>query len=169
MRESDISQVRDLERQAFTTTWQEEAFRNELRNNPAAVYIVLREPGNDRLAGYAGFWLVEDEAHVTSIAILPELRGGGAGSRLLFSLVCQARDRGARWVTLEVRADNVPAQKLYKRFGFAKVGTRKNYYEGIVDGWILWAGNLQSVLYRQRLLAIAEKWPEIPEELGELK
>ena len=163
MRESDISEVRELERGAFTTTWQEEAFQNELRNNPTAHYLVMRRHGV--FAGYAGFWLIADEAHITSIAVKQELRGTGAGTRLLFSLICLARKLHARWVTLEVREDNLAAQKLYKRFGFVRVGKRKNYYEGKVDGWILWAGNLQAEIYTERLKRLGARWPQA---LGEL-
>lgn len=54
-------------------------------------------------------------------------------------------------MTLEVRADNPAAQQLYRRFGFARVGIRPKYYEGTVDAWIMWAGNLQSESYQQRL------------------
>lgn len=164
MTEADIPEVRDLERSAFTTTWQEEAFQNELKNNPTAHYLVMRT-AEGKFAGYAGFWLVADEAHITSIAITAGLRGTGAGTRLLFSLLCLVRKLQARWATLEVREDNLAAQKLYKRFGFVRVGKRKQYYEGKVDGWILWAGNLQAELYRERLERLGAPWPEALREL----
>ena len=156
MTESDISDVRDLEKQTFSTTWQEGAFRNELKANPCAHYLVLRtadEPDSpaSSFAGYAGFWLVEDEVHITSIAVSPQVRGRGAGKILLHDLLDLARRLNAKWATLEVRDDNPAAQKLYRRFGFAKVGTRKAYYEGKVDGWIMWAGNLLSQSYSERL------------------
>ena len=170
MGECDIAAVRALEEAAFSTTWQEGAFRNELKN-PCAHYIVLRdeEPPTERLAGYAGFWLVVDEVHITSIAVSTELRGQGAGKRLLYSLLCRARKHGAKWATLEVRQDNLPAQKLYRRFGFAKVGTRKAYYESKVDGWIMWAGNLLSESYTERLQRVIQPWPEALHELETVK
>jgi ribosomal-protein-alanine N-acetyltransferase len=166
MTPADVSAVHQLEKQSFTSTWQDEAFANELRNNPTAHYLVLRtEPGGP-LRGYAGFWLVEDEAHITSIAISKELRNQGAGKRLLLSLLCLARRLGGRWTTLEVRYDNAPALALYKRFGFARVGVRKRYYDGQHDAVIMWAGNLQSQLFTQRLVSIGSKWPEAIEELA---
>lgn len=157
MQLADVEAVRALEQEVFVTTWQPEAFANELRNNPTATYLVLR-CGEGALAGYAGFWLVQDEAHITSIALHPEFRNQRLGQRLLHALVKRATDLGALWITLEVRADNVPAHKLYKRFGFARVGVRPKYYENRYDAWIMWAGNLQSELYRERMRTIAAGW-----------
>ena len=151
---SDIEAVRELEREAFATTWQEEAFANELAHNQAATYLVLRG-GDGLLAGYAGFWLVQDEAHVTSIAIRPEFRGRQLGKRLMHAMVSRAAALGALWMTLEVRADNPQAQQLYRRFGFARVGVRPKYYQGSVDAWIMWAGNLASPSYQQRLAGLS--------------
>lgn len=146
----DIAQVREMEAEAFTTGWQEEAFHNELTQNPSAHYLVVRGP-EQKLVGYAGFWLVNDEAHVTSIAIRPGYRGQQLGKRLMHAMVSRAAEHGAFWMTLEVRADNPAAQQMYKRFGFARVGVRPKYYEGVVDAWIMWAGNLHSESYRERL------------------
>jgi ribosomal-protein-alanine N-acetyltransferase len=151
---SDIEAVRTLEKEAFTTTWQEEAFANELAHNPTATYLVLRAPGG-RLVGYAGFWLVLDEAHVTSIAIHPDYRGRQLGKQLMHAMVSRAAELGALWMTLEVRADNPAAQHMYRRFGFARVGVRPKYYEGSVDAWIMWAGNLRSESYQQRLAGLS--------------
>ena len=162
----DVPAVQALERKSFTSSWQDEAFANELRNNPTAHYLVLREIPDGTAFGYAGFWLVEDEAHITSIAIDPNQRGQGAGKRLLYSLLCLARRLGARWTTLEVRYDNEPALSLYKRFGFARVGLRKRYYDGQHDAVIMWAGNLQSLLFTRRLETIAAPWPEAQAELA---
>lgn len=154
MQRSDVDAVRELERRSFQTTWQEEAFENELQNNPSASYLVLDECGE--LRGYAGFWLVEQEAHVTSIALVPEVRGRGLGKLLMHAMVTLAAELGALWMTLEVRYDNWAAHKLYRRFGFARVGVRPKYYEGQFDAWIMWAGNLQSQSYQERLRAIAD-------------
>ena len=149
----DIPQVRDMESEAFTTGWQEEAFHNELTQNPTAHYLVVRGIGGV-LVGYAGFWLVKDEAHVTSIAIRPGYRGQQLGKRLMLALVSRASEHGALWMTLEVRADNPAAQRMYKQFGFARVGVRPRYYDGTVDAWIMWAGNLHSDSYRERLRSL---------------
>ncbi len=149
----DIPEVRAMELESFSSSWQESAFYNELTQNPTAHYLVMR--GEDqKLVGYAGFWLVQDEAHVTSIAIRPGHRGQQLGKRLMHAMVKRAADHGALWMTLEVRADNPAAQAMYKRFGFARVGVRPKYYDGTVDAWIMWAGNLHSESYRERLRSL---------------
>ncbi len=151
----DIATVQSLEKESFTTTWQEGAFENELKN-PCARYRVLCD-SSQTVVGYAGYWLVDDEAHITSIAVNSRLRGRRLGQLLLHALLQQATSDGARWVTLEVRADNLPAQKLYRKFGFAKVGTRRQYYQGQYDGHVMWAGNLQSQTYRERMQRISSE------------
>jgi len=156
MKISDVEAVENLERKIFTTSWQDGAFVNELTQNQAATYLVMRTQEGG-LVGYAGFWLVDDEAHVTSIALDSEFRGQGLGRRLMHSMVTKAAERGARWMTLEVRADNLPAQQMYRRFGFARVGIRPKYYESRIDAWIMWAGNLHSSSYQQRLAELCGK------------
>lgn len=147
---ADIPEVRAMELESFSSGWQESAFNNELTQNPTAHYLVLRGQ-DERLVGYAGFWLVQDEAHVTSIAIRPGYRGQQLGKRLMHAMVSRAAQHGAFWITLEVRADNPAAQSMYRKFGFARVGIRPKYYEGTVDAWIMWAGNLHSESYQERL------------------
>lgn len=151
---NDVASIQQIERDNFSTTWQEGAFLNELKN-PCAVYRVMCDP-QDLVIGYAGYWLIEDEAHITSIAIDQSRRGAGLGKRLLLDLIDTACAAKARWVTLEVRADNTVAQQMYRRFGFARVGIRKKYYQNEFDGWVMWAGNLQSQLYQDRLDAIRQ-------------
>jgi ribosomal-protein-alanine N-acetyltransferase len=157
MRLSDVAAVRALEQRTFATTWQESAFENELKNNPTAIYLVLEDGG---LLGYAGFWVVDHEAHVTSIALDSTRRGQGLGKRLMLAMVRRALEAGACWMTLEVRADNRVAQNLYRRFGFYRVGIRPRYYENSVDAWIMWAGNLASESYQQRLLELEAGVPK---------
>lgn len=153
MKEEDVPFVRRIEGDSFSNVWPEDAFLNELRNNRSAHYLVARQ--GPEVVGYAGVWLVLDEAHITAIAVLPEKRGGGYGRMLLYHLLENCRKLGARWATLEVREDNEVALKMYRRFGFARIGTRKSYYETGHDAVVMWAGNLQSQSYRKRLDAIA--------------
>lgn len=150
MQSTDVDAVERLEKAIFGSGWQEGAFHNELAHNPTAAYLVVEDPALG-LVGYAGFWLVEDEAHVTSVALHPECRGRQLGKRLMHQLVELAVQRGARWMTLEVRSDNEVAQRLYRRFGFARVGLRPKYYLDGCDGWIMWAGDLTSSSYQARL------------------
>ncbi|MCE7869085.1 ribosomal-protein-alanine N-acetyltransferase [bacterium CPR1] len=153
MREGDVASVRRIEGSSFATTWPDEAFLNELKTNRSAHYLVARQ--GEEVLGYAGVWLVLDEAHITSIAVDPERRGGGLGKRLLYHLLRSCQALGARWATLEVRVDNEVALKMYRRFGFARIGLRKGYYESGHDAVIMWAGNLQSRSFDARLDRIA--------------
>lgn len=153
MREADVESVRRIEGTSFATTWPDEAFLNELKTNRSAHYLVARQ--GETVLGYAGVWLVLDEAHITSIAVEPDRRGGGLGKKLLYHLLKSCQSLGARWATLEVRVDNEVALNMYRRFGFARIGLRKGYYESGHDAVIMWAGNLQSKSFQNRLESLA--------------
>ena len=77
---------------------------------------------------YGGYWLLDDEAHITTIAVHPAWRQRGLGRGLLVRMLGQARQAGALSSTLEVRAGNVAAVGLYERLGFVEVGLRRGYY-----------------------------------------
>jgi ribosomal-protein-alanine N-acetyltransferase len=126
MRLDDIPAVHDIERLSFPQPWPSYAFRQELEANRMARYLVVRV--DDLVVAYAGIWLMVDEAHVTTFAVLPTSRRQGVGGRLLLELLELAVDLGARVVTLEVRLSNAPARRLYQRFGFRPVGVRPRYY-----------------------------------------
>ena len=126
MRLDDIPAVHDIERLSFPAPWPPYAFRQELEANRMARYLVVRV--GEQVVAYAGIWLMVDEAHVTTFAVLPTWRRQGVGGRLLLDLLELAVDLGARVVTLEVRLSNAPARRLYQRFGFRPVGVRPRYY-----------------------------------------
>jgi ribosomal-protein-alanine N-acetyltransferase len=136
MTAADVSGVLVVEHESFTIPWSEQAFMHEMQNNPFAYYYVLES--DEGIAGYAGMWLVIDEVHVTNIAILPPYRGKGWGERLMQTLVDHARASGAIKMTLEVRASNFVAQKMYAKFGFIYQSTRLGYYsDNQEDAWVL--------------------------------
>ena len=130
MRIADIAQVHDIERLSFATPWPAHAFEQELRGNRLARYVVARTAiGPEELVvGFAGVWLMVDEAHITTFGVHPEWRRQGVGSRLLLRLLELSLELHATRMTLEVRVGNLPAQELYRRFGFAIAGTRPRYY-----------------------------------------
>jgi ribosomal-protein-alanine N-acetyltransferase len=78
--------------------------------------------------GFAGFWIIAGEAHITNIAVREKYRRHGVGERLLISLIDLAKELDARLITLEVRASNTAAQSLYSKYGFTRVGLRRGYY-----------------------------------------
>jgi ribosomal-protein-alanine N-acetyltransferase len=103
-----------------------------------------------RVVGYAGLWLMVDEAHVTSIAVSPPFRGFGVGELLFLALVDMSREIGAHYMTLEVRVSNTLAQNLYRKFGFKEAGIRRRYYsDNNEDALIMWSDPLESPGFQQ--------------------
>jgi ribosomal-protein-alanine N-acetyltransferase len=137
MRETDLPEICAIEQEAFPTPWSEQAFLNELTHNHFAHYIIMEQASH--LIGYAGMWLIIDEAHVTNIAIRKGFRGMKLGERLLAELATRAYQAGAMRMTLEVRPSNRVAQDLYAKFGFINVGVRPGYYsDNGEDALIMW-------------------------------
>jgi ribosomal-protein-alanine N-acetyltransferase len=122
----DIPAVHAIESASFPTPWPPYAFRQEIEANGMAHYLVVRAGG--RIVAYGGTWLMVDEAHITTFAVLPLYRRRGIGGRLLSELMELAVDLGAAVATLEVRLSNDAARKLYGDFGFRPVGVRPRYY-----------------------------------------
>ena len=97
-------------------------------------------------------WVILDEAHITTIAVEPAFRGQHIGERLLVGLIDAGVERGARWMTLEVRKSNLAAQALYRKYGFREIGTRKGYYsDNREDAIVMWTGNLRERDFQARL------------------
>ena len=112
-------------------------------------------PDRVTLAGYAGLWLMVDEAHITTIAVRPEFRRRGFGELLLVALAEVAMDINARWLTLEVRVSNEIAQSLYRKYGFKSAGVRQRYYsDNHEDALIMWTEEIQSPEFQQRFTAL---------------
>ncbi len=132
MRPGDAAAAAAIEQAAFAEQWPSTAFEHELLENAVARYIVLTRPGPDgrgeEMIGFAGLWLMLDEAHVVSVAVRPGQRGRGYGRALLHALLDVARREGMSVATLECRVSNAPARSLYRRYGFHEVGLRKRYY-----------------------------------------
>ena len=126
MTAADVDAVCAIEEATFARPWSRASIENELTNS-CARYVVLRRGGET--VGYAGMWLVIDEAHVTNVAIRKDLRGQGLGEKLMRALIQLAADSGMIWMTLEERRSNAAAQGLYRKLGFVDVGWRKRYYE----------------------------------------
>ena len=103
------------------------------------------------VVGFAGLWLMVDEAHVTTIALHPDYRGLGLGELMLATLIDISYDIGAKWVTLEVRISNYSAQNLYRKYGFREAGLRHRYYsDNQEDALIMWTEEINSAGYRQQ-------------------
>jgi [ribosomal protein S18]-alanine N-acetyltransferase len=136
--DDDLAGVLEVENESFTNPWTREMYSWELQNRSVCHIFVARTP-DCTVAGFCAFWLVFDEIHINNVAIRPEFRGRGIGTALLHHVLAEARNLGARRATLEVRASNEGARRLYDRLGFYVAGTRRNYYSHPVeDALILW-------------------------------
>ena len=128
---TDIDQVMVIENKSFSTPWPSSAYRYELQENKNSIHLVAVDDKGDRnpqIVGMIVLWIIIDEAHIATLAVLPEFRRNGIARRLLIHALSKAVEQGAITATLEVRENNIPAQKLYRNFGFAKVGHRISYY-----------------------------------------
>ncbi len=102
------------------------------------------------IVGYAGMWLMLNEAHITTIAMRTQWRGKGLGELLLASLIESAHDLGSHRVTLEVRVTNEPAQNLYRKYGFTQEGLRPRYYsDNNEDAYIMTTSDIRAESYRR--------------------
>ena len=124
---ADAKAVHAIEEATFPKPWSLADFEREMTENRCARYLVAEEAG--KVIGFAGAWIVLDEAHVTNIAVTKECRGRGVGQMLTEGLMQYAANLGVVYATLEVRRSNTVAQNLYKKLNFEYVGVRKRYYE----------------------------------------
>ncbi|MCW2680397.1 MAG: ribosomal protein S18P -alanine acetyltransferase [Frankiales bacterium] len=131
-----LDQVLPIEQELFQPEpWSARLFWSELGQLDTRHYVVAVD--GSALVGYAGLCDYPDEAFVQTMAVAPAAQGQGVGALLLTELLEEADRRRQRVVSLEVRADNEPAQRLYARHGFAQSGVRRGYYPGGVDALVL--------------------------------
>ncbi len=105
-----------------------------------------------RVVGYAGLWMMVNEAHVTTIAVAPDYQGRGLGELLLLSLIDKGIELGAYCVTLEVRVSNFVAQSLYRKYTFRETGMRRRYYsDNGEDAHIMTTDDVESPHFRDVL------------------
>jgi [ribosomal protein S18]-alanine N-acetyltransferase len=136
--EADLDGVLHVEAESFSNPWTRAMYAWELQNRSVCHIYVVRTDACP-VAAFCAFWLVFDEIHINNVAVLPEMRGHGMGTTLLQHVLSEGRRLGAKRATLEVRASNEGALRLYDRLGFYVAATRRNYYSNPVeDALILW-------------------------------
>ncbi len=185
---ADVPAVVAIEKMVFPLPWSRHAFEHEVQHNPMAHFMVLRlrdtavarqeshthpwievagtapgGPSRHPLLGYGGFWLGIDEAHICTVAVHPDCRGRGLGELLLVHLIDHATEVNAAVVTLEVRASNLVAQKLYGKYGFLRVGRRKGYYlDNGEDAIMMIASRISSAAFQGQLQELkASLWQKL--------
>ena len=158
MTRSDIPAVAALEAEIYPQPWSPRVFFDELATANRRYMVAVDE--SSAPIGYGGLLIVEDDAHITTIAVAPRARGQQLGTRLMLRLVDEAVETATRHLTLEVRASNDTAQRLYDRFGFEPVGRRKNYYED-EDALVMWATDIDTEDYQDRIVEIRRSLEEV--------
>jgi ribosomal-protein-alanine N-acetyltransferase len=151
MTRGDIPSVAEMEAEIYDQPWSPRVFFDELAMENREYLVVTN--GGSRVIGYGGLLVIDEDAHITTLAIAPEARGQRLGKRLMLALVDRALGVGARHLTLEVRLSNSSAQGLYELFGFDPVGRRKNYYKD-EDALVMWATDIDASDYEDRLGSI---------------
>jgi ribosomal-protein-alanine N-acetyltransferase len=153
MRQSHVKQVLLIEREVFPRPWTAVIYASELSQPETRSYYVAKI--GRHVVGYAGYMVISGEAHITTLAVNPKWQHNHIGMLLLFRLLSDATGMSLEAATLEVRASNVAAQKLYFKFGFTPAGIRKNYYAEVnEDAIVMWAENLRSAEYAERLKSL---------------
>lgn len=130
-----LDALAELERLCFSRPWSRQALEAELQN-PSAVFLTALSEG--WVLGYCGMHCAAGECYMDNLAVFPEYRRQGVGSRLLKVLLEEACRLGGEFLSLEVRPSNGEAVRLYKALGFAEAGRRRNFYTAPPeDGLIL--------------------------------
>jgi ribosomal-protein-alanine N-acetyltransferase len=184
MGKGDIPQVTAIDHEAFPTLWPPPNYRRELDNRLARYLVACDDTlkalesevapvkgswlkrlfehevlpsTREYILGFAGFWIVAGEVHITNIAVRESLRRRGIGELLLISLINLALKLEAQLITLEVRASNTVAQALYSKYGFARVGVRRAYYtDNREDGVLMTLEDINSAPVQARLKQLKE-------------
>ena len=136
MTKDDVDAVYIVEENCFVDPWSKESIRKELKNNLAR-YLVAQL--DNKIVGYVGVWFVVDEGHITNVAVHSDYRGKKIGDKLVKEMVELCKENNIIAMTLEVRASNIVAQNLYRKYGFKMGGIRKEYYsDNKEDAIIMW-------------------------------
>ncbi len=157
--EADLDQIMEIEPVAFGSHhWSKQSFINEL-NNAGGTYFSAIEADTGTVCAYSGFWLIGDEAHITTLAVHPDYRRLGLGELMLINNIKSAIKLDAKCMTLEVRVSNEAAQKLYYKYGFKSMGLRRKYYQdNSEDALVLWMEDIRTDEFQSRLTECIGLW-----------
>lgn len=151
MQRRHIRSIMPIERLVYPRPWTPRVFEEEIAMmHGGHRHYLIAHIGNE-VVGYGGLLFVEDDAHITNLAVNPAWQRRGIATELLLELAWEARDRNFSALTLEVRHTNTAAQDLYRRFGFTPAGVRKKYYENTDDAIVMWCSDIQSEAFAQLL------------------
>ena len=154
LKRRDLRHLLPIEAAVFPEPWSAGVFNSELALRRGRLYRAAWH--GVQMAGYIGFMMVDDEAHMTTIATSPGFQRQGVATTMIVDGIRTLRAGGIKHISLEVAANNEPAQALYRRFGFAPVAVRKNYYPVTgQDALVMWVHDIDSAEYTRRLEELA--------------
>jgi [ribosomal protein S18]-alanine N-acetyltransferase len=162
LKQRDLRKLLPIESAVFPEPWSPAVFNSELALRKGRLYRGAWD--GQEMAGYIGFLIVDDEAHMTTIATAPAYRRRGVAITMIVDAFRTLRSGGVRHASLEVAANNEAAQMLYRRFGFAPVSVRKNYYPVTgQDAFVMWAYDIDSEEYGRRLVELERSGHKLDE------
>ena len=145
MTESDIPRVAELERMIFPDPWSEKVYRETFAIEGVEYVVAIDRPdrdeagGGETIVGAAGVRNIAGTGEITNVMVLPEYRQAGIATRMITDLLKRGRKLGAEEFTLEVRAGNETAIRLYEKLGFVSEGIRPKFYRNPEeDALIMW-------------------------------
>lgn len=148
LEKEDVDRVSEIEAESFGNHhWSKDSFYSEISNKVAKYYTASLEDG--LIVGYMGTWHIVDEAHITTIATSKDYLRNKVAECLIVKSLQDCYNEFIKYITLEVRVSNIPAIKLYEKYGFKSLGTRKGYYQdNNEDALIMWTENIFSDTYK---------------------
>lgn len=146
MKIDDLEVVKEIDKLSFSNPWPENAIKYEFeQNSNARVWISeLSQPNQKKILSFAVVWVILDEAHIGTIAILPEFQKIGIGQKFLAFICLQLLKENIQKMFLEVRKSNLSAIKLYEKLGFTLDGERKHYYSDNGESALLMSSSMRS-------------------------
>jgi [ribosomal protein S18]-alanine N-acetyltransferase len=154
LKRRDLRHVLPIENTVFPEPWNTAVFNSELALRHGRRYRAAWD--GDQMAGYIGFMMTDEEAHITTIATAPAYQRAGVATALILEGIHALRGTGIKHLSLEVAAGNEPAKALYRRFGFAPVGVRRKYYPRTgEDALVMWVYDIDSEQYAKRMEDLA--------------
>ena len=157
----DVDRVSEIEAEAYGEHhWSKDSFYSEINNKVAKYYTAQLEDGY--VVGYIGTWHIVDEAHITTIATGKDYLRNKVAECLIVKSLQDCYNEFIKYITLEVRVSNIPAIKLYEKYGFKSLGTRKGYYQdNNEDALIMWTENIFSDEYKELFQKNVQKLQEM--------
>jgi len=148
----NLDDVMDVEIASYGAHhWARSSFVSEMKNDIAFYFCAIHE---GKAIGYVGMWQIFEEAHITTLAISPQYRGKKIAQALLIKAIDDCKEKMIKYITLEVRVSNTPAQRLYEKFAMKSLGVRKGYYQdNNEDALIMWSENI----FHENFIALYNK------------